>query len=97
MSAAGPLPEELLRLLAAIDEWLKARGVSTSEPAAAVRDVLARTARPQVAEHLADAAASLVLAFRALVETPVPTAEDPDQAGVEDEAPAPPIQHIAVN
>jgi hypothetical protein len=96
MSAPGPVPDELLRLLAVIEEWLKARGVSTSEPAVAVRDLLARTTNPEVAKHLADAGGSLVAAFRAFVESPEAATEGDQKADAAD-PPSTPIQHIAVN
>ncbi|HZG95975.1 MAG TPA: hypothetical protein VEZ46_14810 [Mycobacteriales bacterium] len=74
MSQAGPLAEEATRLLGAVEDWWRERadaGAPRTEcTACPLCQLLAavRTARPEAFEHAADAAGSLVLALRSLLD-----------------------------
>lgn len=76
-SGPGPVGEEAARLLEALQGWMAtgaaAAGLGASEecrlcPVCQLIRVL-QTTRPEVAEHLGDAAVSLTAALRSAIET----------------------------
>lgn len=94
----GSAAEEAARLLAAAEQWVRARagghldGLATGAPECTVCPVCqgisaVRQVRPETVEHLLDAAASLVAALRSTVTS---TAA-PEPAGRR-----PGVQHIDV-
>ncbi len=74
--AVGGVADEAAKLFGAVEDWWRERiGEVHQGPECAVCPVcqvlaLVRTAKPEVFEHLAQSAASLLLAFQAAVDSP---------------------------